>query len=433
MRWFRTSLLVLLLALAGCGSLRPASSSAGSQATAAREPSPNAAPPVIATEPPSDTTTETTVTPTAPVPSEVAAEPTEVATAAPAPAERTVIATESAAPTMPAETPAVGDSPAAAVWVQNGSRLIPVVIDRPQVIDLAAGSEAVSTGWVVISPDGSRFVYGVNTPGRLGIAIFDVGSGATSFIPGASVGARFSPDGRSLVYTLADQTSSSLVVRNLQTGEERTVHAGTAMDVPQAIDWLPTGIVVQRLLVPSDAPPHGLSLLDPESGELRTIRESGYLQADLTRDGTKAAVVPGTWSMGGIGEAGLMVVDVRTTAEQVIIPPGTGQIPAVRWSPDGARLAYSSLSEWEAPVRTLHLAVGDDYTPVTIDLGALGTLHDLEWRDSTTLLLLISDARGTLRLYAFPAAASAAAEAQAIGTYDAVARGQSAQILVARP
>lgn len=373
---------------------------------------------------------------TTPAPTEVPVTAVSTEEAAAADGTATPTASPTSVPTEAAtEAPTATNSGAgaASVWVQRGSQLIPVVIDRPRVIDLAEAGEQVAPMSVVIAPDASRIAYGVNTPDRLGIVVFDLNTSQRTFIPDASFGARFSPDGSALVYTIADQTMSWLVVRDLETGDERTVYEGTAQNVPQAIEWLPTGIVMQWLLVPSDAPPRNLGLLAPETGDLRTLYEQGYLQADVTRDGGKAAVVPGMWSMGGIGEAGLTVVDVATGGQQVIVPQQTGQIMALRWSPDGAALAYSTITEWEAPARTLHLLAGAGYEGVTLDLGALGALHDIAWRDAATVLLLVTDASGALRLYELPATATDAAAAVEIGVYDAVEQGMNARILVARP
>jgi Tol biopolymer transport system component len=288
---------------------------------------------------------------------------------------------------------------------------------------------------VTIAPNAARVAYSENQPGKLGLSLLDLDSGTHEFIPDAAFGAQFAPDSLAIAYTTADQTGGRIVVRDLTEGTERTLYEGDIQHIYLPVAWTPQGLYLERIILNSDAPPQGLFVVDPAGGEPQVVREEDFVEVAISVDGRKAAFVTGFLGVGAPGRAGIALRDLGTGQEQVAVEERPGMIRFVRWSPDATQLLYSAAEDYGAAVRAFHLVDAASLEGRTValdDLGLSGALHDAAWRDSATLLLLIADAGGELRLYEVPSSTSSPGVANLLGSFGSLSQGQSAQILAGR-
>jgi hypothetical protein len=232
------------------------------------------------------------------------------------------------------------------------------------------------------------------------------------------VGESFSPDAHMLAYTEIAQERWQLKVRDRASGATRVLHEGDVFPtqgsqiegVLAPMAWTHNGLLAQRLIWGSDAPPFKLSLVDPADGRVQVLRDEGYVAAYPAQDSTKIALVTGQIIFGdGPSELGLSVFDLAT-GEREIVPKGRGWIGPVRWSPDGRQLLYHVAPD--APVTTLVIVNADGSNARRIDLGAgvegagrNARFMDAAWTQQSGPVLLIADERQQLRLFALSEAA----------------------------
>jgi hypothetical protein len=412
-----TTVLILLLSLAACGTV-----------PSVPEPSPTVTETVV-----SEPAQAPTLAPITEVPVD-----TPVATQVPVAPQETAAATTTVAETAAPEqaTPDATSTSAslpAGIRIRNGSQII--AVGSSQVINLQQGAEPISPSPATISPDGSYVVYSENAPGRNGISILNLGTGQTEFIPDATWAGQFSPDSRSLAYAMAGMNGSQLFVRDLQTGETRTVQQGGQQDTLRPIAWTDAGIFAERIIMFSDAPPQGIYLVDPAGSDVQPVHEQSYIQAAIDSRGSKAALVTGFLGMGTPSMAGLSVLDLAAGSQQEVVGQSQGVITHVLWSPDASQLFYAATTDFGVPARTFQVidAVGSDGRTIALDeLGLTGALQDAAWRDQSTLLLLVGDAGAELRLYELSLDNAGAGVAHEVGTYGPLVQGQTAQILLSR-
>lgn len=439
------SLLLLMLTLAACG-MTPATgdtaptqtggAATAEQTTAAVE-TPAPATAAATTDVPTTTTApaQTTDTPAATTETDVTAMPATVTALVTAEADSATVTAVGTDPsplgTMIAgiTTGPVEDPPT--LWVRNGPRLTPVnyeVAPGVNATALQVGSEEFGSATVSIAPDGSYIAYTINEPGKMGLVLVDTRTRAESFVTGVNWGAAFSPDSRSVAYTISDMTSAQLVIQNIESGETRVILEGDVEEVYRPIVWTASGLFLERIIPNSDAPPQGLFKINPDGGSIQPLREGSHLNAAITGDGGKAALVIGHIGMGTPSEAGLVIQNSNAGDERIVVEQSTGLIPHLDWSPGGSKLVYSTVGDFESPVRTLHILNADGSAVQTINLdetGTTGSLRDAMWSDDDTLLLLIGEAGGELRLYAF----SGGSNLKSIGSFGTLSQGQSAQIV----
>ena len=348
--------------------------------------------------------------------------------------------TPAASPTdQPLATAAVatptGTAAASTIYIRSGSRIMAHGAAQPEFIELQRGTEPGGQGAVTIAPDGAYIAYTENSPGRIGLALLSLRTSQQQFVPEALFGGEFSPDGRSVVYTVVIQAGSQVSARDLDSGETRVLQEGDEMQPLRPIAWTPAGILAEQVLMYSDAPPQSLVMIDPAGGEPRTVRPKSHIQGESAPDGSKVALITGHLGIGAPGEAGLAVVDVATGAEQELVSQRVGLIPFVRWSPDGSTLLYSSDAGNEGRPTSLHLVAADGSGGDTLELAdasIAGSVRDVVWSDNRTLLVLVAGGAGMLRLYELAAESFDAANMQEIGTFEQSDPNAPEQILLAR-
>jgi len=380
-RYRYIGILLAALALAACNSAGP-----GAQAP---NPAPTAAPP---SAPSVATGVEQAAEPPATAIPAPTAEPTAPPAAVPAP---------TTPPTsQPTVTPVVdvilpNDMP----WVFRAG----VLYGDDESLDFQQRGYP-APGWGFQSAtDGSYLAY-ISQADRL--VVIDMRSGDQITPEQRDIhvaGFSFSPDSRALAYRVAD---GPLQILNLRSGQKRTI-AEPQTDQPlmlSPVAWTAGGLIVERLLWGSDAPPQGLALIDPSSGAITSIREHNHLSAAVSPDGRKIALVTGSAPIGVAPTAAIAILDLASGAETTIVPVQQLYVKALRWSPDGSKLLYAASTHYQAytTVTTLHIVNADGTNDRTLDLGGTErgpAFTDTAWRDNGTLLLLSAEGGPRLQLY----------------------------------
>jgi Tol biopolymer transport system component len=190
------------------------------------------------------------------------------------------------------------------------------------------------------------FYYAVNNNvGDVKIAEIDPVSGNVVSPPqsasrrGNTWAPAWSPDGRFLAYILARESNRTVIVRDMDTGEEREFEVGErTIGMGASLRWLRDG---KAVAVPAFEPEKGESLVrvDVQTGQVTTLTAFpagyGFPRFDISTDGNtvyyvKPPTVPG-------GNASRVVArDLKSGQEvDVIEKPGLNRAVV---SPDGRRL-----------------------------------------------------------------------------------------------
>jgi dipeptidyl aminopeptidase/acylaminoacyl peptidase len=383
--YLSAGVLVMALALAACGATGPTSEAPTTAATAE-------APTTAATV--SQPTQAATATPTAVAAAEPTTEPTVEPTAMPQP---------TAAPdpaTTPTRAPSANQLPNDVPWYRIGKQ----ISGDDESIDFEKYRLPIVEYRVQVSPDGAYIAY-VSQDGMLAIVDtrnYDNHIRADEAI-GQPVGMAFSPDSRSLAMLQIDQQNNfKLLVRDIASGDTRTIAEGNTFPreggelvlVPAPIGWRANGLFVQNLLWASDAPPHGVTLIDPASGARQVITEDNHLGAYPSPDGSKVALVTGVLRIGEPPAAGISVLDITSGQTQIVIPEDQRVVRRLRWSPDGTKLLYADAGDYQSSTVWVRAINADGSNEQAIAVGSQAvqfTYADAAWLDNDTVLMLSAD------------------------------------------
>ncbi len=190
-----------------------------------------------------------------------------------------------------------------------------------------------------LSPDGSRLVVSATAPGRVGLVIVDVASGARRALTTAKAGGdddvdpRFSPDGARVAFFRG--TASHRRLWTVAADDPAGARQASALEgLCYGAAWLgPRG----PLLVASDwLGFRALTLLDLGTGEARLLGARGARYPDVSAAGDVA------WES-AVYRADLWLVDaLQEGASPRLLWPSTRYTNMPAFSPDGARLAFVS-------------------------------------------------------------------------------------------
>jgi dipeptidyl aminopeptidase/acylaminoacyl peptidase len=372
--------------------------------------------------------------PASPAPTQLAPTAAPSATAQPVPTSTPAAATS--APAATAEP--IGLLPTDSIWVRLGDTII-AQGEPARKIDIRSLNVPAVRYNAIAAPDGSAIAY-VGENDRLIVA--DMAGGARTLpetgelIP---VGFTFSPDGRALAFTLTDGQSWRLQTLDVRSGMTQTLLEGSSAPTgnglsltPRPLAWTPAGLVVDRVLWASDALPQGLALIDPADGSERSLRDPAHIQAIPAADGTKIALVTGELRIGETPSVAIAILDVASANETEIAPTRPGFVKALRWSPDGAMLLYALSEGYESPVTSVIAIDADGTNQQRVDFGVKGlelAVHDLDWRDATTPLVLVANQAGRIELNALPISSFEATGLRSLGAFKGDAGNQLPQIL----
>ncbi|MGA2586308.1 MAG: hypothetical protein ABSF88_04695 [Candidatus Aminicenantales bacterium] len=149
----------------------------------------------------------------------------------------------------------------------------------------------------------------------------------------------WSPDGRFLAYVLAREPNRTVIVRSMDTGEEREFEVGErTIGLGASLHWLPDG---KAVAVPTFEPGKGESLvrIDIQTGQVTSLMPLpagvGFPRFDISTDGNtvyyvKPPAVPG-------GNASRVVARDLKSGQEVDVIERPGLYSGVA-SPDGRRL-----------------------------------------------------------------------------------------------
>jgi hypothetical protein len=294
-------------------------------------------------------------------------------------------------------------------------------------------------GNAIVAPDGLAFAY-VGENDRL--VIVDL-AGETAAIRATDdlppLGFSFSPDGRTLAATFIDGQSWRLRTIDVRSGAAQTLREGSSLPTgdgpsltPRPLIWTPDGLIADRIVWASDAPPSGLDLISLADGSVRALYEGQHIQAIPTADGTKVALVTGELRIGEPPTAAIKVLDLGSGSETEIAPTQQGLVRALRWSPDRVKLLYALSDDYSSPVASVVAVDADGSNARRVDFGAAGfevVVHDLAWRDAATALMLVTNQMGQVELNALPLASFDVTGLRPLAAFGQPSEGQVPQIV----
>jgi Tol biopolymer transport system component len=155
----------------------------------------------------------------------------------------------------------------------------------------------------------------------------------------------WSPDGRSLAAVDAREPSRAVIIRSVDTGEERELEVGERTIGMGGLRWTPDG---KAVVVPVSEPGKGESLIriDVQTGQVTSLMPlpalSGWPRVEFSRDGNIVFYV--TPPVPFAAHTGRLVShDLRSGHETEIV-----QKPGLIWgaiSPDGQRVVINTISD----------------------------------------------------------------------------------------
>ena len=200
------------------------------------------------------------------------------------------------------------------------------------------------------------FYYGANN-NIWGVKIAELDpAGGTVVSPPQSVSERgniwspdWSPDGRFLAYVLIREPNRTVIVRSLETGEEREFKVGErTIGMGARLRWVPDG---KAVAIPAFEPGKGESLvrIDVQTGRVTTLMPLppavGFRRFEFSPDGNTIFCVK---------KPGLVAHDLRSGQEKVVSEK-TGLYAGVV-SPDGKRLL---IAVWDGKSQVLLVMPAD--------------------------------------------------------------------------
>ncbi len=323
-------------------------------------------------------------------------------------------------PTVLAPTPEPTSSavlPRNAVWLLNDNAIVAANAQTQHVI-LTDNPETLNPIAMQVAPDGARFAYMLfDQTGRVRFFVTDAETGAQQTLAEGRntgiVGARFSPDGKQIAYTVIDQSNPAqgkweLRVHDFETQASRVLEQfqqtspNDSLKPLGAFAWTNAGLFVEQYLWNSDAPPQGIMRMDPQSGQMHSVTSESHLRAEISPNAQHIARVTGITPLGpdAILQTSLSILNVNDGGMKMVAQNAPNWISIVRWSPDGTRLLFSKQSNLTDSPTELVIARADGTIEQTLPIPkARGTLKDAAWRDDGTLLLLFVPDTKELHLY----------------------------------
>ena len=212
------------------------------------------------------------------------------------------------------------------------------------------------------------FYFGVNNNvGDVKVAELDPASGNVVSPPrsisprGNTWGPDWSPDGRFLAYILAREEGRTVMVRTLETGEEREYQVGErTIGMESALRWLPDSTAVA---VPVFVPGEGETLIriDVQTGQVTALMRLpagyGFPRYGFSPDGKTIFTM--------LGDQGLIAHDLRSGRETSVVKREGLYAGVV--SPDGRRLAIGVTKDQYQILLAMPVAGGEPRELVRID------------------------------------------------------------------
>jgi len=297
-------------------------------------------------------------------------------------------------------------------WVRTGNQAV-AVADRLPTITIPNTFPDAPPPPIYVSPNGKRIAYAESmTQSEYRLVVFDLEDNSKRvfaldqnwFI----LGGAWAPNSDQFAYTIingAGQFRYEFRVLDLQSGGISVRRAESTNLALMPIIWNNGGLFAINILWGSDAPPQGLFQVDPASGATQTILQSGNLDTAITQQGQKVAYIFGSRPISEKPESGLAVLDRATGQTKTLVPQQRGLIGNLDWTPDGTKLVHMRAPDYGADPATIHVtnADGSGEQIIRLDSGPFpGKVHDVAWRNNTTLLVLTGDGPGQLSVFEVP-------------------------------
>ncbi len=173
----------------------------------------------------------------------------------------------------------------------------------------------------------------------------------------------WSPDGRFLAYVLIREPNRTVIVRSLDTGEEREFEVGAqTIEMGARLRWTPDG---RAVAIPGFESGKGKSLvrIDVQTGRVTSLMPlpvgTGFQRFEFSPDGNTVYYPKG---------GGLAAYDLRSGQEKVVAEkPGPGRIQVGVASPDGRRLLLAVVDAKSLVLLAMPVAGGEVRQLVRVD------------------------------------------------------------------
>jgi len=174
----------------------------------------------------------------------------------------------------------------------------------------------------------------------------------------------WSPDGRFLAYVLIREPNRTVVVRSIETGEEREFEVGERkIEMGSRLRWTPDG---RAIAIPAFEPGKGQSLvrIDVQTGRVTSLMPlpvgTGFPRFEFSPDGNTVYHPKG---------GGLVAYDLRSGQEKIVTEkPGPGRrIQVGVASPDGRRLLIAVVDGKSLVLLVMPAAGGEARQLVRVD------------------------------------------------------------------
>ena len=177
----------------------------------------------------------------------------------------------------------------------------------------------------------------------------------------------WSPDGRSLAYVRSREPSQVVIVRSMDTGEERELPVGE-MRIGLALRWAPDG---KAIVVPGFEAGKGWSLMriDAQTGQATSLMPlpmggSGYPRFEFSQDGKRVFYIK--WpDVSDLNRSQLVVRDLQAGQETALIEKKG--LYSVSVAPDGKRLVIGASEERSQVLLVMPAAGGEARELVRVD------------------------------------------------------------------
>jgi hypothetical protein len=319
----------------------------------------------------------------------------------PVAAEATATVAPTDPPKQPSPTEQAGPSylpPADQAWLRSDSRLTSIGAQTVEIDLQALGlPEAVQRFYV--APNGQYAAY-IDINDQLNL--LSAHGTSTIAVDGQVISLAFSPKSDYLAISTVFEGEQrwQLQAYDLAQGslsELASSNEANRMAV-QLLDWTEAGILLDRLLWATDAPPVDLALFVPESKEFLPIFAEGHFSTAISRDGQQVAVSTGYVPIGETPSFDLSLSNRSSGVSIALREMGEGYLRSLSFSPDGSQLFYAFSKGYGGEALTLVLYSIVSGQSQRIELSYANPqdgLKDALWHDNNTLLIAVADAGKT--------------------------------------